>query len=101
MSTVERMLKRRYGSACNRNCYVCSNRVSKMVPARVFGCAVVLLLGVLAAVPGMRGMEIPLQAKDTVAFISATAGTNEVPDGTGFFVMVHGGTNSGFGYLVT
>jgi hypothetical protein len=59
-----------------------------MSPIRLFGCAVVGLIVLLTAVPGTRGLEIPPEAKETVAFIYGTVGTNEVPDGTGFFVGV-------------
>ena len=77
--------------------------VKEILLFRLFGCVVVGFFALLTTAARARGLEIPSEAKETVVFIYGTSGTNEVPDGTGFFVTVPDQTrsNSAFIYLVT
>jgi len=75
-------------------------------PFNVLRAGPLILFLLLSQGPEAAAIEVPAQAKGTVAFIYAPlAGTNnaDAPDGTGFFVSVNHGvkTNGFFVYLVT
>jgi hypothetical protein len=68
----------------------------------LFGRLVLFLTVGLAPLVESNGIEIPtIQIKKTVAFIYTVRGSNDVPDGTGFFMAIPRTTNEAFVYLVT